>query len=197
MSEWRSRFVPAWALLPLRVFFGVTFLYAGLDKLLDPNFFNPDSAGSIQAQFLIFERVSPLAPLVRVAEPYAAVLGVLIALGEVAVGVGTLTGLAFRLSALGGAAISALFFLTASWTTHPYYFGNDLPYAFGWLTLALAGHGNLFVVRLARPTGPAEPAPSGYDPPRPRPGGRASRADAAAGWRRGAYPIHPQRAGRN
>ena len=47
-------------------------------------------------------------------------------------------------------AISLLFFLTASWTTHPYYFGNDLPYAFGWLTLALAGHGDLFVLRLAR-----------------------------------------------
>jgi thiosulfate dehydrogenase (quinone) large subunit len=159
MREWRSRFVPAWALLPLRVFFGVTFLYAGLDKLLDPAFFDPNSATSIQGQFQIFERVSPLAALVHAVEPYAVALGVLIALGEVAVGIGALTGLCFRLAALGGAGISFLFFLTASWTTHPYYFGNDLPYAFGWLTLALAGHGGLFVVRLARP------GVSGVEPP--------------------------------
>ncbi len=150
MSEWRSRFVPAWALLPLRVFFGVTFLYAGIDKLLDPTFFDRGSATSVQAQLLIFERSSPLAPLVHAVEPYAVVVGILIALGEVAVGLGALTGIAYRLAALGGALISFLFFLTASWTTHPYYFGNDLPYAFGWLTLAFAGHGNLFVLRLAR-----------------------------------------------
>lgn len=156
MTEWRSRFVPAWALLPLRVFFGVTFLYAGLDKLLDPSFFDPESPASIQGQFQIFERSSPLAPLVHAVEPYAVALGVLIALAEIAVGLGVLTGIAYRLAALGGAGISLLFFLTASWTTHPYYFGNDLPYAFGWLTLALAGHGNLFVLQIARAPATAE-----------------------------------------
>jgi thiosulfate dehydrogenase [quinone] large subunit len=103
--ELRSASVPALALLPLRIFFGVTFLYAGLDKLLDPAFFDANSPTSIQSQFQIFERVSPLAPLVHAAEPFAAALGILIALGEVAVGIGTLTGLAFRLGALGGAAI--------------------------------------------------------------------------------------------
>jgi thiosulfate dehydrogenase [quinone] large subunit len=148
--EWREAAVPAAALLPLRLFFGATFVYAGLDKLLDPGFFNPDVANSIQAQFQAFERASPLAPLIHLAQPIAPLLGLLIALGEIAVGIGALTGLAYRLAALGGAAISLLFFLTASWTTHPYYFGNDLPYMFGWLTLALAGHGNLLVVRLAR-----------------------------------------------
>ena len=150
--------VAAVALLPLRIFFGLTFLYAGLDKILDPDFFNGASSSSIQAQFLIYERVSPLAPLVHLVEPIAPLLGALIALGEIAVGIGALTGLAFRLAAVGGALTSALFFLTASWTTHPYYFGNDLPYAFGWLTLALAGHGELLVVRLARSTDQAASA---------------------------------------
>jgi thiosulfate dehydrogenase [quinone] large subunit len=148
--DWRRAVVPAAALLPLRAFFGVTFLYAGLDKLLDPAFFDPDSASSIQAQFLIFERSSPLAPLIHATEPFAVAVGGLIALGEIAVGLGAISGLAFRLAALGGAVISMIFFLTASWTTRPYYFGNDLPYALGWLTLALAGHGNLFVFGLAR-----------------------------------------------
>jgi thiosulfate dehydrogenase [quinone] large subunit len=152
--------VPAIALLPLRFFLGFTFLYAGLDKLLDPAFFDPVSASSIQAQFQIFERVSPLAPLVHAAEPIAVPLGLLIAIGEIAVGIGTLTGLAYRLSALGGAFISVLFFLTASWATRPFYFGNDLPYAFGWLTLALAGHGDLLVLRLARTRDPYDARPT-------------------------------------
>ena len=146
----RRLMVPALALLPLRVFLGTTFLYAGLDKVLDPDFLNAASASSIQAQFLVYERVSPLAPLIHAVEPAALLVGVLIALGEIAVGIGALTGLVYRTAALVGALISCLFFLTASWATHPYYFGNDLPYAFGWLTLALAGHGDLLVVRLAQ-----------------------------------------------
>jgi thiosulfate dehydrogenase [quinone] large subunit len=146
----RRATVAAWALLPLRAFLGFTFVYAGLDKILDPGFFDPENAASIQAQFVIFERASPLAPLVHLAEPLAVPLGILIALGEIGAGLGVLTGLAYRVAALGGAAISLLFFLTASWATHPFYFGNDLPYIFGWLTLGLAGHGGLYVVRLAR-----------------------------------------------
>src|SRR5512141_2198808 len=148
----------AYALLPLRFFFGATFLYAGIDKLiLDRGFFDPSSPTSIQAQFTIFERASPLAPLVHLAEPFAPLLGVLIALGEIGAGLGVLTGLGYRLAALGGALLSGLFFLTASWATHPYYFGNDLPYAFGWLTLALAGHANLYVLRIARVESDEEP----------------------------------------
>ena len=63
------------------------------------------------------------------------------------IGIGALTGLAYRLAAAGGAALSLLFWLTASWSTHPYYYGPDLPYAFGWLALAIAGHGRLLVPR--------------------------------------------------
>jgi thiosulfate dehydrogenase [quinone] large subunit len=72
-------------------------------------------------------------------------MGLVIALAEIGIGVGALSGLAFRVAALGGAALSGLFFLTASWGTHPYYLGADLPYAFGWLALAIAGHGGLLV----------------------------------------------------
>jgi thiosulfate dehydrogenase [quinone] large subunit len=64
---------------------------------------------------------------------------------EVAIGIGALTGLAFRVAAVGGALLSLLFFLTVSWGTRPYYLGPDLPYAVGWLTLALAGHGGRLV----------------------------------------------------
>ncbi len=141
------------ALLPIRAFFGVTFVYAGVDKLLDPAFFDASSPASIVAQLAAFTRVSPLAPLVRIAEPFAIPLGLLIALAEIAIGLGALTGLAFRLAAVGGTLLSLVFWLTASWATHPYYYGPDLPYAFGWLALAVAGHGGLLVPDAVRRIG--------------------------------------------
>jgi len=135
------------ALLPIRAFFGVTFLYAGIDKLLDPAFLDPAAPGSIGDQLQVFARVSPLAPLVRLVEPWSPAVGLVVALAEIAIGLGALTGLAFRAAALGGAALSLLFFLTASWTTHPYYYGPDLPYAIGWIALAIGGTGGLLVPR--------------------------------------------------
>ncbi len=141
------------ALLPVRFFFGLTFLYAGIDKLIDPAFFNASSPSGIVAQFTAFERVSPLSPLIHLVQPFAIPIGLLIALGEIAIGLGALTGLAFRLAAAGGAAVSLLFFLTASWTTHPYYYGPDLPYAFGWIALTIAGDGGLLVPRAVQDLG--------------------------------------------
>ncbi len=166
------------ALVPIRFFFGLTFVYAGLDKFLDPTFFNPSAPTSITAQLQAFARVSPLAFMIKPTEPLAVPIGALIALAELAIGLGALSGLAFRLAAAGGAALSFLFFLTASWATHPYYFGADLPYAFGWLTLALAGTGGLFVPAFVgrlgtdedaaiRRHGPAGvSAPAAFRPPR-------------------------------
>ena len=138
--------VPVLALLPLRLFFGATFLFAGFDKLLDPAFFDASSARSIQAQLVAFERLSPLGPLIQLSRPYAVEIGLLIAVGEIAVGLGALTGVAYRLAAVGGAALSILFWLTVSWATRPFYLGPDLPYALGWLTLAVAGSGGVLVV---------------------------------------------------
>jgi thiosulfate dehydrogenase [quinone] large subunit len=139
--------VPAAALLPLRFFLGGMFLYAGLDKLLDPVFLRSDGPGSIAFQLQEFARVSPLAPLVTIfAEPFPVLVGFGIALLEIAIGLGAILGLLYRWSALAGAGLSILFFLTASWTTRPYYLGPDLPYALGWITLAAAGAGGVLTV---------------------------------------------------
>jgi len=143
------------ALLPLRIFLGVTFLYAGLDKLVDPSFLRDAGPGSIGAQMAAFAHASPLAPLVvAFGQPFPIAVGAGIALLEIAIGVGALTGLLFRACAGAGAALAILFWLTASWSIKPYYYGPDLPYAFGWITLCLAGTGGLFTIRewLPRPT---------------------------------------------
>jgi thiosulfate dehydrogenase [quinone] large subunit len=135
------------ALLPLRFFLGATFVYAGLDKLVDPRFLHEAGPGSIGEQLVGFSHVSPLAPLIQLTALQAPVLvGFLIALAEIAIGLAALTGLLYRLAAAGGFALSVMFWLTASWATKPYYYGPDLPYALAWLTIGLAGHGGLYVL---------------------------------------------------
>jgi thiosulfate dehydrogenase [quinone] large subunit len=135
-------------MLPLRLFLGGTFLYAGLVKILDPTFLDPASPTSIVVQLQGFERASPLAGLIAlIGVPFAVPIGLSIALTEIAVGLGALTGIATRLVAIGGFGISILFWLTASWSTTPYFYGPDLPYAAGWLTLALLGDGGVLALR--------------------------------------------------
>ena len=82
-------------------------------------------------------------------EPWAVAIGLGIALIELAIGIGALTAFGFRLAAFGGFGLSLLFWLTASWTIRPFYLGPDLPFAAGWLTLLLAGHGDVLVPRWA------------------------------------------------
>jgi thiosulfate dehydrogenase (quinone) large subunit len=158
---------PAVALVPLRIFLGGTFLYAGIDKLVTPGFLIAGQPGSIQVQLAVFARHSPLGPLIVAAMPWAVLIGLAIATAEIAIGLGLLTGLAYRLSAIGAASVSLLFWLTASWATRPYYYGPDLPYAAGAITLGLAGHGNLLVLPLARRRPAASATRSGAVATRP------------------------------
>jgi thiosulfate dehydrogenase (quinone) large subunit len=135
------------ALVPLRVFLGGTFLYAGLDKLLDPSFLASSGAGSLVEQLHGFARDSPLAFLINaIALKVPLLVGLGMAGLEIAIGLGALAGWLFRLSAALGTAVALLFWLTASWATKPYFLGADLPYAAGWLTLALAGDGGAWTL---------------------------------------------------
>ncbi|MFI9721442.1 DoxX family protein [Streptomyces sp. NPDC052396] len=128
-----------YALLPLRIFLGVTFVYAGLDKLTDSAFLAADGPGSIGALMHSVRDTAALPGLVDLALKAPAGFGYAIAVGELAVGLGTLLGLFARLAALGGALISLSLWLTVSWPATPYYYGNDLVYLMAWLPLILAG----------------------------------------------------------
>ncbi|MFJ8309140.1 MULTISPECIES: DoxX family protein [unclassified Streptomyces] len=128
-----------YALLPLRIFLGVTFVYAGLDKLTDSAFFHATGTGSIGELMQGVRNTSAIPALVDLALKSPPGFGYAIAFGELAVGIGTLLGLFGRLAALGGALISLSLWLTVSWQTTPYYYGNDLAYLMAWLPLVLAG----------------------------------------------------------
>lgn len=127
------------ALLPLRIFLGVTFIYAGLDKLTDSSFFRASGAGSIGETMHAVRDSSAIPALVDLALKNPGTFGYAIAIGELLVGIGTLIGLRARLAALGGALIALSLWLTVSWQVEPYYFGNDLAYLMAWLPLLLGG----------------------------------------------------------
>jgi thiosulfate dehydrogenase [quinone] large subunit len=131
------------ALLPLRAFLGFTFCFAGLQKLANPGFFQASNPGSIRAQLAGAARRSPIHVLISPLTHLAVPLGLLIAVAELAIGLGTLLGLWQRLAAAGGIALSLMLFLTVSFHASPYYTGADIVFAFAWTPLLLAGAGPL------------------------------------------------------
>ncbi|WP_320773963.1 DoxX family protein [Streptomyces sp. CRN 30] len=136
--DWRDT-ATRYALLPLRIFLGVTFIYAGLDKLTDSAFMSETGAGSIGDTMRSVRDSAAIPQLVDLALENPVGFGYAIALGELLVGIGALLGILTRLAALGGALISLSLWLTVSWAADPYYYGNDLPYLMAWLPLVLAG----------------------------------------------------------
>jgi thiosulfate dehydrogenase (quinone) large subunit len=139
-SWWKELRFSERVLLPLRLFLGITFLYAGIQKLTDPQFFDPRATGFIGRQIMAFAHGSPIHNvLLHVALPHAVFFGSTIALGEMAIGIGTLLGFLFRPSAFFGMLLSLLFFLSASWHVYPYFYGADIVFFFAWTPLLLAG----------------------------------------------------------
>jgi thiosulfate dehydrogenase [quinone] large subunit len=130
-------------MLPLRAFLGFTFCFAGLQKLANPNFFDAASPSSIQAQLIASIRISPLHPLLGHLLRFAVPIGIIIAVAELAVGLGTLLGLWTRVAAAGGAVLALTLFLTVSYHTSPYYTGADIVFIFAWIPLIVAGSGGV------------------------------------------------------
>ncbi len=128
-----------WYLVPLRLFLGVTFVFAGLQKLANPDFFRSSSPISIHAQLLAATHTSPIHALISPLASLSTAVGLVIALGELAVGLGTLFGLFARVAAVGGLLLNLMLFLTVSFHTAPYYTGSDIVFVFAWMPLILAG----------------------------------------------------------
>jgi thiosulfate dehydrogenase [quinone] large subunit len=152
-----------WALLPLRLFLGATFTYAGLQKLANPNFFRAQSPISIQAQLIAASHTSPIHALLVHLISHATPIGILISFSEVAIGVGALLGLWTRIAALGGAILSLSLFLTISFHASPYFTGADIVFLFAWLPFIVAGAGTRLSLdawiakRVAREAGDPSP----------------------------------------
>ena len=134
------------ALLPLRLFMGVTFVYAGLLKLVSPDYLNADSPNGVLKQMQVAAAHSPISFVLNHAIEHATLAGIAIAVGELFAGLGLLVGIWTRFAALGAFVLSLSFFLTVSWGTYPYFFGPDIVFMAGLLPLVVAGDGGLWSV---------------------------------------------------
>src|SRR5437773_974916 len=91
---------PGAALFPLRLFLGVTFVYAGIQKLSDPGFLHPGAPTYIGTQLHGFANGTPGGFLLRAfALPQPKLTGVAIAVLEILVGLLVTTGLLTRAAA--------------------------------------------------------------------------------------------------
>jgi thiosulfate dehydrogenase (quinone) large subunit len=131
---------PGAALLPLRLFLGGTFVYAGIQKLSDPGFFHSGAPTYIGTQLHNFANGTPGGFILRTfAIPHPVLAGVGVAIFEILIGLLAALGFRTRIAAAAGLALSLLLFLTASWHTSPYFLGPDIVFAFAWLPFVLAG----------------------------------------------------------
>jgi thiosulfate dehydrogenase [quinone] large subunit len=131
---------PAMALFPLRLFLGVTFVYAGIQKLSDPGFLHAGAPTYIGTQLHGFAAGTPGGFLLRTfALPHPELAGIGVAITEIMIGLLVTAGLFTRVAAAGGMCLNLILFFTASWHTTPYFLGPDLVFAFAWLPFALAG----------------------------------------------------------
>jgi thiosulfate dehydrogenase [quinone] large subunit len=128
------------ALFPLRLFLGITFVYAGVQKLSDPGFLHAGAPTYIGTQLEGFARGTPGGFVLNTfALPHPELAGVGVAIVEIMVGLLVTAGFLTRAAAAVGMGLNFLLFLTASWHTTPYFLGPDLVFTFAWLPLVLAG----------------------------------------------------------
>jgi thiosulfate dehydrogenase [quinone] large subunit len=161
---------PGAALLPLRLFLGITFIYAGIQKLSDPGFLHPGAPTYIGTQLHGFANGTPGGFLLRAfALPQPKLAGIGVALIEIAVGLLVTAGLLTRVAAAVGLGLNLVLFLTNSWSAYPYFLGSDIVFVFAWLPFVLTGASgqpalDSGLMRLARsprmrfaPPGPGDP----------------------------------------
>ncbi len=119
----------------LRLMLGGTWLYGGLQKASDAKFFDKASSGYIGAQITGFAKNSPISFILRHMIERATLAGWMILLGELAIGIAVLTGVALQAAIIGGAVVSLTLWLSVTWHVYPYYLGSDTAYLAMWIAL--------------------------------------------------------------
>lgn len=135
-----------WALIPLRAFIAVVYLYGGVSKIADRRFLSGDSPTSMRASVLAVRATSPIGGLLGPVAQHSFAFGLPLAIGELAVGLGMLLGVWTRIAALGGMLLALSLWLTVSWGASPWFTSADLVYLFAFTPLLIAGAGGVLSV---------------------------------------------------
>jgi thiosulfate dehydrogenase [quinone] large subunit len=141
------KFVQSWqrqnlAQRILRIFLGITWIYAGWDKASDPGFLTKGAPTFIGTQLAAFAQNSPIGGLLQHGVEHATQVGIFVTLSEFAIGLATLLYIAPASAAAGGFAMSTGLWLSSSFHTTPYFLASDTAYAILWLAYLLLIIGN-------------------------------------------------------
>jgi len=134
-NSWRNQ---SWGLRIMRVWLGCTWIYAGWDKATDAGFLSRGSSTFIGTQLSGYSTQSPLGagPFDTLIE-YSLQVGVIVMVGEFAIGLATLLWVAPTLAALGGFSMSLSLWLASTFTASPYFLASNTAYAILWLSYLL------------------------------------------------------------
>lgn len=138
-TSWQSQL---WPLRVLRLWLGVTWIYAGWHKASDPGFLTPDSPTFIGTQLSAFATNSPIGFALDSAVEYATQIGIFVMLAEFAIGAATLLWIAPTWAAFGGFVMSLGLWLSSSWQVQPYFLASNSAYTILWLTYFLFLYGS-------------------------------------------------------
>ena len=150
-SSWRNQ---APALRVMRLWLGITWIYAGWDKASDPGFLEAGSSSYIGTQLSGFSTHSPLGFAFNPLIEHATLVGGFVIIAEFAIGLATLLWVAPRFAAFGGFLMSLGLWLADTFHVSPYFLASNTAYAVLWLSylLLLIGNGKrkVFTMSLER-----------------------------------------------
>jgi len=150
-SSWRNQ---APALRVMRLWLGITWIYAGWDKASDPGFLEAGSSTYMGTQLSGFSTHSPLGFAFNKLIEHATLVGGFVIISEFAIGLATLLWVAPRLAAFGGFLMSLVLWLADTFHVSPYFLASNTAYAVLWLSylLLLIGNGKrkVFTMSLER-----------------------------------------------
>jgi thiosulfate dehydrogenase [quinone] large subunit len=138
VSSWRSQ---SNGQRLLRLFLGITWVYAGWDKASDPGFLKQGAPTYIGSQLAAYAQSSPIGSLLNHTVEHAALVGTFVMISEFAIGFATLLSVAPRSAAFGGFAMATGLWLSSSFHTSPYFLASDSAYAILWLAYLLHMNG--------------------------------------------------------
>jgi len=121
----------------LRLFLGVTWIYAGWVKASDAGFLTAGAPTYIGTQLAAFAQSSPIGAILNHTVEHAALVGIFVMASEFAIGFATLLNVAPTSAAFGGFAMATGLWLSSSFHTSPYFLASDSAYAILWLAYLL------------------------------------------------------------
>ena len=138
-TSWRNQL---WPLRVMRLWLGVTWIYAGWDKASDPGYLTSGSPTFIGTQLSAFATNSPIGFALNSASENATQIGIFVMFAEFAIGTATLLWIAPTWAAFGGFVMSLGLWLSSTWQVQPYFLASNSAYTILWLTYFLFLYGS-------------------------------------------------------